>query len=90
LANVGWEQERLVAVAGKEVVGHGRSHATRQSAYLFRQADQTRRGQAANTPRVVIARERSTFTRARHLRERRAILSRARRCPGVDAGAAIY
>jgi hypothetical protein len=27
LAQVGWEQERLVTVTGKEVVGHGRSYA---------------------------------------------------------------
>jgi hypothetical protein len=27
VAQVGWEQEGLVAVAGKEVVGHGRSYA---------------------------------------------------------------
>jgi hypothetical protein len=28
VADIGWEQEGLVAVAGKEVVGHGRSYAT--------------------------------------------------------------
>jgi hypothetical protein len=27
VADIGWEQEGLVAVAGKEVVGHGRSYA---------------------------------------------------------------
>jgi hypothetical protein len=27
VADIGWEQERLVAVAGTEVVGHGRSYA---------------------------------------------------------------
>jgi hypothetical protein len=27
VAEVGWEQERLVTVTGKEVVGHGRSYA---------------------------------------------------------------
>jgi hypothetical protein len=27
VAHIGWEQERLVAVAGTEVVGHGRSYA---------------------------------------------------------------
>jgi hypothetical protein len=33
VAQIGWKQERLVTVAGKEVVGHGRSYATRQPAY---------------------------------------------------------
>jgi hypothetical protein len=28
VADIGWEQEGLVAVAGTEVVGHGRSYAT--------------------------------------------------------------
>jgi hypothetical protein len=50
VAQVRGEQERLVAVAGKEVVGHGRSYATSQLADLFRQTDQTRR-QPAKQPR---------------------------------------
>ena len=36
VAQVGWEQERLVAVAGKEVVGHGRSYATSLLCYPIR------------------------------------------------------
>jgi hypothetical protein len=51
VADVGWEQEGLVAVTGKEVVGHGRSYATRQLAYLVRQSDQTRRRHPAKDPR---------------------------------------
>jgi hypothetical protein len=39
VAQVGWEQECLVAVAGKEVVGHGRSYTTSLLCCLFYQAD---------------------------------------------------
>jgi hypothetical protein len=35
VAQVGREQERLVTVAGKEVVGHGRSYATSSLCFLF-------------------------------------------------------
>jgi hypothetical protein len=37
VAQVRWEQERLVAVAGTEVVGHGQSYANRLLCCLFQQ-----------------------------------------------------
>jgi hypothetical protein len=43
--HVGWEQQRLVAVAGKEVVGHGRSYAMACSASRSTRTD-------ANTRRL--------------------------------------
>jgi hypothetical protein len=38
IAHIGWEQERLVAVAGKEVVGHGRSYAVSLLCCLFQRS----------------------------------------------------
>jgi len=51
LADLGWEQQRSVTVAGNDVVGHRRSYATGQPASLFRQADQTRPRQLAKHAR---------------------------------------
>ena len=49
VAQVGWEQERLVAVTGKEVVDHGPSYATACSATRFMRPLHTRFSKQAVT-----------------------------------------